>query len=373
LLAEGRPPIRSGPQDPLAAARSARLIYLTDESAGLSRVRSRGGFRYLRAGRPVKDRATLDRIVRLAIPPAWTQVWICPRPDGHIQATGRDARGRKQYRYHHRWREVRDRTKFGRMIDFARALPQVRQVVAADLRRGGFPREKVLATVVRLLEATSIRVGNDEYARHNGHYGLTTLRDQHVAVRGPVLRFQFKGKSGRQHVVDLHDRSLARIVRGCQELPGQRLFQYHDESGRRHAVGSGDVNDYLRAATGQDFTAKDFRTWAGTTLVAARLAACAEPPSATAARREVLAAVDAAAERLGNTRTVCRSSYVHPAVVDAFMEGWLRVPPRVRSAPAPRGLAPLERATWRVLQAAARVTGPRDRTLPARARRVPRQ
>jgi DNA topoisomerase-1 len=349
------------------------LTYVSDDRPGITRAPGKGGFRYHHpGGRPLKDPATLRRIARLAIPPAWTDVWICPRPDGHIQATGRDARGRKQYRYHERWREVRDRTKFGRMIDFARALPHIRQVVAADLRRAGLPREKVLATVVRLLESTSIRVGNDEYARHNRHYGLTTLKDEHVAVRGPALRFQFKGKSGKDHVVDLHDRSLARIVRGCQEIPGQRLFQYLDANGRRRAIGSGDVNDYLRAASGSDFTAKDFRTWAGTTLVAGRLAACAEPASATAAKREVLAAVDAAAERLGNTRSVCRSSYVHPAVVDAFMEGWLRAPRQVRGSRAPRGLDPLERATLRVLQSAARLTGRRDRVLPGRVSRVPR-
>lgn len=332
----------------------------------------RGGFRYRRAdGRPLRDPATLERITRLAIPPAWRDVWICPRSDGHIQATGRDARGRKQYRYHPRWREVRDRTKFGRMIEFARTLPRIRQVVRGDLRRSGLPREKVLATVVRLLESTCIRVGSDEYARDNRHYGLTTLQDQHVAVRGSQLRFHFKGKSGKEHVVDLQDRRVAGIVRGCQEIPGQRLFQYRDERGHRRAVGSGDVNDYLRAVTGSDFTAKDFRTWAGTTLVAGQLVACAQPTSATAAKQAVLAAVDAAAERLGNTRTVCRSSYVHPAVVDAFLEGWLRAPPRVRRMGAPRGLDPLERATLRVLQAAARVTGRRDRALPERVRRVP--
>jgi DNA topoisomerase-1 len=314
-----------------------------------------GRFHYRRAdGRKVSDRATLERIARLAIPPAWTAVWICPRPDGHIQATGRDARGRKQYRYHERWREVRDRTKFGRMIAFARALPRIRRHVARDLRRAGLPREKVLATVVRLLEATCIRVGSDEYARHNRHYGLTTLQNQHVAVRGPELRFRFKGKGGKAHEVGLRDRALARIIRTCQEIPGQRLFQYVDEQGRTHAVDSGDVNEYLRVCSGSDFTAKDFRTWAATNIVAAELAAIAEPSSVTAAKRSVLAAIDAAAERLGNTRAVCRASYVHPGVLDAFMEGWLHAPAgSVRAAP-PRGLDELELATWRVLQAAAR-------------------
>jgi DNA topoisomerase-1 len=359
LLAQDRPPIQPGPQDPLAAAAAARLRYVSDDQPGLQRVPAGKGFRYLRAGRPVHDRATLERIAVLAIPPAWTGVWICPHPDGHIQATGRDARGRKQYRYHPRWREIRDRTKFGRMIEFAQALPRIRRAVMADLRRPGLPREKVLATVVRLLEATCIRVGSDEYARHNRHYGLTTLKDQHVAVHGPELRFHFQGKSGKQHQVGLRDRALARIVRNCQEIPGQRLFQYLDHRGRRRAVGSGDVNAYLRAVSGSDFTAKDFRTWAGTTLVAAHLGGCAEPASATAARREVLAAIDAAAERLGNTRAVCRASYVHPAVVDAFTEGWLRAPPRVLRAPSPRGLDALELSTLRVLQAAARRPRPR--------------
>jgi DNA topoisomerase-1 len=359
LLAEDRAPIQPGPQDPLKAAAAARLRYVSDEDPGLQRVPAGEGFRYLRGGRPVRDRPTLERIARLAIPPAWTEVWICPRADGHIQATGRDARRRKQYRYHPRWREVRDRTKFGRMIEFAQALPRIRRAVLADLRRPGLPREKVLATVVRLLEATCIRVGSEEYARHNRHYGLTTLKDRHVAVRGPELRFAFQGKSGKHHHVGLRDRALARIVRNCQEIPGQRLFQYLDQRGRRRPVGSGDVNAYLRAVSGSDFTAKDFRTWAGTTLVAARLCGCDEPSSAAAARREVLAAIDAAAERLGNTRAVCRASYVHPAVVDAFTEGWLRAPPRVLRAPSPRGLDALELGTLRVLQAAARRPRPR--------------
>jgi DNA topoisomerase-1 len=355
LLAQDRPAIAPGPLDPLAAAAAAKLSYVSDESPGIQRVAVGRAFRYrLPDGRPLRDRATLDRIARLVIPPAWTAVWICPRADGHIQATGRDARGRKQYRYHPRWREVRDRTKFGRMIDFAQALPRIRRAVAADLRRPGLPREKVLATVVRLLEATCIRVGSEEYARHNRHYGLTTLRDQHVAVRGPELRFHFHGKSGKEHVVGLRDRALARIVRNCQEIPGQRLFQYLDQRGRRRAIGSGDVNEYLRRKSGSDFTAKDFRTWSGTTLVAARLASCAEPGSAAAARREVIAAIDAAAERLGNTRAVCRASYVHPAILEAFAEGWLSAPPRVLRAPSPRGLDALELATLRVLQAAAR-------------------
>jgi DNA topoisomerase I len=358
LLASDRPPLRPGPQDPVEAAAEARLAYVSDDGPGITRIATRQGFRYVRpGGRLVRDRATVERISRLAVPPAWTAVWICPRADGHIQATGRDARGRKQYRYHPRWREIRDRTKFGHLVDFARALPRIRRVVAADLRRPGLPARKVLATVVRLLETTAIRVGSDEYARANHHFGLTTLHNRHVAVRGPELRFHFQGKSGKEHVVGVRDRRLARIVRNCQEIPGQRLFQYCDERGRRHAVGSGDVNDYLRAVSGSDFTAKDFRTWVGTTLVAARLAGCPEATSAAAAKRNVLGAIDAAAELLGNTRAVCRASYVHPAVVDAYTEGRMRPLPRARRSSV--GLDALERATLRLLAAAARRTLPR--------------
>jgi DNA topoisomerase I len=354
LLARDRAPIAPGPQRPEEAAAAARLRYVSDDRPGITRVPAGGGFRYRRpGGRPVTDRPTLDRIARLAIPPAWTGVWICPHADGHIQATGRDARRRKQYRYHQRWREVRDRTKFGRMIEFAQALPRIRRAVAAELRRPGHTREKVLATVVRLLETTSIRVGGEEYARQNRSYGLTTMQDQHVAVRGAEVRFRFRGKSGKAHTVDLRDQALARIVRNCQEIPGQRLFQYI-EHGHRRAIDSGDVNEYIRDISDGDFTAKDFRTWAGTTLVAGCLVACAEPSSATAAKREILGAVDAAARRLGNTRAVCRASYVHPAVLDAFTEGWIRSPPRVLRAATPRGLDRLELTTLRVLQAAAR-------------------
>jgi DNA topoisomerase-1 len=354
LLAEDRQPLLPGPKDPVQAAQLARLTYVSDEEPGIERERAGRSFRYRRPdGRLVKDAATLGRIRSLVIPPAWSEVWICPDSEGHIQATGRDARRRKQYRYHPRWREVRDRTKFGRMIEFAQVLPRVRRAVSADLRRPGLPREKVLAAVVRLLETTCIRVGGDEYARQNRHFGLTTLLDQHVDIAGPQMRFHFKGKSGKQHEVGLRDPALAKVVRNCQEIPGQRLFQYVDDSGDHHAIGSADVNDYLRAISGGEFTAKDFRTWAGTTLVAAALIAAEDPGTAAAGKRQVLAAIDEAAERLGNTRSVCRSSYVHPAVIDAFMEGWLRRPPRVLRARTPRGLDKLEVATLRVLEAAA--------------------
>jgi DNA topoisomerase I len=357
LLAEDRPPIVAGPVDPAAAAAKARLRYVSDEGAGITRVKAgKNGFRYLRAGaraRPVTDAATLKRIRSLVIPPAWTDVWICPRADGHIQATGRDARGRKQYRYHARWREIRDRTKFGRMIEFAQSLPRLRRTVANDLRLPGLPRRKVLATVVRLLETTCIRVGSDEYARSNRHFGLTTLLDQHVEIDGSDLRFRFRGKSGKEHEVGLRDRHLARVVRNCQEIPGQRLFQYLDERGKRRAIGSGDVNDYLREISGTDFTAKDFRTWAGTRLMTAALLAGEDPASAAASKRQLLAAIDTVANRLGNTRAVCRASYIHPAVIDAFVGGWLRTPPRVLRAATPRGLERLEITTLRILQAAA--------------------
>jgi DNA topoisomerase-1 len=341
-------------QDPAGkAAVEARLHYVSDDEPGIQRVRIGRGFRYRRPdGRPLRDRATLARIRSLVIPPAWTAVWICPDADGHIQATGRDARGRKQYRYHPRWREVRDRTKFEHLIDFACTLPRIRRAVSADLRRAGLPRRKVLAAVVRLLEETCIRVGGDEYARHNHHFGLTTLEDRHVDVSGAALRFHFKGKSGKPHQVGLRDPALARLVRNCQDLPGQRLFQYVDEAGAHHAIGSDDVNEYLREVSGRDITAKDFRTWAGTVQVAAALAVCDEPTSAAAGKREVVAAIDAAAERLGNTRSVCRSSYVHPAVIDAYLGNWLRTPPPGRHPRSPRGLDRLEVAALRVLEGA---------------------
>jgi DNA topoisomerase-1 len=348
---------------PLGAARQAQLTYVSDERPGIKRVARPGHFSYRRAdGRPVRDAATLARIAHLAIPPAWREVWICPDPRGHIQATGRDVRGRKQYRYHARWREVRDRSKFGRMIEFARALPRIRRAVAADLRRQGLPRDKVLAVIVRLLERTSIRVGNDEYARANNHFGITTLQDRHAQIGHGAVRFHFRGKSGKEHAIDLHDPALARLVRRCRDLPGQRLFQYLDDKRKRHNVGSGDVNEYVRRVSGADFTAKDFRTWAGTTLVAATLIACGAPASAAAGNRQVLRAIDAAALRLGNTRAVCRSSYVHPAVIDAFMAGRLEVPALAAAAKAAArtpethgtGLGKLERATLRVLEAAAR-------------------
>ncbi|MGE0450413.1 MAG: DNA topoisomerase IB [Vicinamibacterales bacterium] len=308
---------------PPESAKIAGLRYV-DEGAtpGITRRGSKSRPAYVRPdGTRVADPADLQRIRGLAIPPAWTDVWICPYADGHLQATGRDVRGRKQYRYHERWREVRDEVKYGRLIAFADALPRIRRKTAADLRRSGLPREKVLAAVVQLLEKTLIRVGNDEYARQNGSVGLTTMRDGHARVHGGTVRFEFRGKSGVEHAVELDDRRLARIVKACRDLPGQELFQYVDVGGQRQAVGSGDVNDYLRRISGQDFTAKDFRTWAGTVLAAQALAAGEPHVTPAQAKRHIAQAIGAVAARLGNTKTVCRACYVHPAILEAYVDG----------------------------------------------------
>ncbi len=312
------------PPDPVASARAAGLRYVRDDRPGIRRVRSGKGFRYVDPdGVPIRDPDTRARIRSLAIPPAWTDIWICPQAHGHLQATGRDARGRKQYRYHPRWRTVRDETKYDRLIAFGQALPKLRARVDVDLALPGLPRRKVLATVVRLLETTLIRVGNEEYARSNGSVGLTTMRDRHVKVDGGTVTFAFRGKSGVRHRIDLQDRRLARIVRRCRDLPGDELFQYVDEQGVQHSVDSGDVNDYLRETAGEEFTAKDFRTWAGTVLAAKALQEFAAFDSQAQARRNVLTAIESVARRLGNTRTVCRNCYVHPAVLYAYLDGSL--------------------------------------------------
>ncbi|MGI8926940.1 MAG: DNA topoisomerase IB [Tepidiformaceae bacterium] len=305
-----------------AEAQAAGLRYVNDSAPGIRRLKARGGFRYAEpAGEPVRDDATLARVRSLAIPPAWTDVWICARANGHIQATGRDARGRKQYRYHPRWRSTRDETKYGRMAAFGEALPAIRERVVRDAALAGLPREKVVATVVRLLEATLIRVGNEEYRVANGSFGLTTMRDRHVAVDGSEVRFAFRGKSGKEHAVSLRDRRLASIVRRCRDIPGYELFQYIDTDGARQSVGSADVNAYLKETTGQDFTAKDFRTWAGTVLASLALQEFEAFDSEVQAKRNVVRAIESVAERLGNTPTICRKSYVHPAVIDAYLEG----------------------------------------------------
>ena len=308
--------------DPVASAKIAGLHYSTDARPGIRRVKRGKTFSYLRPdGRPVKDAETLERIRRLVIPPAWRDVWVSPDPRGHLQVTGLDARGRKQYRYHPRWREVRDETKYGRMIDFGRALPAIRRRTEADLRRTGLPREKVLAAVVRLLEKTFIRVGNEEYARDNRSFGLTTMRDGHVKINGSKVKFIFRGKSGVEHDLELDDRRLARIVKQCRDLPGQELFQYRDDRGHVVDLGSADVNAYLKAITGRDFTSKDFRTWAGTVLAATLLREYEAVDSQARAKKNIVRAVEEVAKKLGNTKAVCRKCYIHPAIFDAYLDG----------------------------------------------------
>jgi DNA topoisomerase-1 len=310
-------------QPPVASAKAAGLRYVDDaRTPGIRRIGSKSRVRYVGPnGATISNAAELQRIKALVIPPAWTDVWICPDPRGHLQATGRDARGRKQYRYHRRWREVRDEVKYGRLIAFAQVLPRIRRRTSADLRKAGLPREKVLAAAVQLLEKTLIRIGNEEYARDNGSIGLTTMRDSHAKIRGSAVRFEFRGKSGVAHAVDLRDRRLARIVKACRDLPGYELFQYVDGDGARQTIGSADVNDYLREIAGAEFTAKDFRTWAGTVLAAEALAEVASFRSDTEARRNVVKAIERVAKRLGNTKSVCRKCYIHPAIIDAYLEG----------------------------------------------------
>jgi len=308
------------------AAARAGLRYVTDGVAGIRRKRSGKGWAYYAPdGARIADAKLRRRLNALAIPPAWTEVWICPDPDGHIQATARDARGRKQYRYHPSYREARDRSKFRRMLEFSEVLPLVRERVERDLRQADLSRRQLLATVVRLLDRTLIRVGNDEYARENRSFGLTTLRRKHVHVEGALLRFGFRGKSGVEHSISLADPRLARIIQRCQDLPGHELFQYLDEAGKRQTVSSDDVNAYLREITGREVTAKDFRTWGGTMLAAIELRAAGPAASRREADRNVVRAIDAVAERLGNTRAVCRKYYVHPTLVRAYLLG-LTVP-----------------------------------------------
>ncbi|MFN4087641.1 MAG: DNA topoisomerase IB [Alphaproteobacteria bacterium] len=305
-------------------AHEAGLVYVSDGLPGIARRRRGKGFSYYGPdGGRIVDRATLGRLRGLAVPPAWTDVWLCPVARGHIQATGRDARGRKQYRYHLRWREVRDETKYHRMVAFGRALPAIRARVSADMARRGLPREKVLATVVRLLETSLIRVGNRAYARENKSFGLTTLRNRHARIAGSEIRFRFRAKGGVDREVTLRDRRLARVVKACHDLPGQDLFQYLDASGERHPIGSADVNGSLQDVTGVDFTAKDFRTWAGTVLAAFALQEFEAFDSEAAAKRNLTQAITAVASRLGNTVAICRKCYVHPEIVAAYLDGTL--------------------------------------------------
>jgi DNA topoisomerase-1 len=309
---------------PRESAKVAGLRYVSDATPGIRRERQADTFQYFdRQGLEITDEKELQRFKSLGIPPAWTDVWICPQPNGHLQATGRDAKGRKQYRYHPRWRATRDEAKYDRLIAFGRALPQMRARVDRDLRQPDLTREKVLAAVVRLLETTLIRVGNDEYARSNKSYGLTTMHDKHVIVDDATITFQFRGKSGKRHTITLNDRRLARIVKRCRDLPGYELFQYLDDQGQRQTIGSADVNDYLREVTGQEFTAKDFRTWAGTVLAAKALREFAPHSSPTEAKKNIVRAIERVAERLGNTPSICRKCYIHPVVLDAYIDGSL--------------------------------------------------
>jgi DNA topoisomerase-1 len=341
--------------DPLESAKAAGLRYVTDDEPGIRRQKRGKGFNFLDPqGKTIKDEKTLERIRKLAIPPAWTDVWICPRPNGHLQATGRDARGRKQYRYHANWREVRDETKFGRMIAFGDSLPKIRERIDRDMSQRGLGREKVLATVVKLLETTLIRVGNKEYVKQNNSFGLTTLRDQHVDVDGATLRFEFRGKSGKEHSVEVQDRRLARIVKQCRDVPGQKLFQYLDGNGERQSVSSEDVNAYLRETTGEDFSAKDFRTWGGTVLALSALLEVGACESEREANKAVVEAIKHVSGQLGNRPAICRKYYVHPVVIQSFLEGSLRdtLEDAVEDSPADEsnGLRRLEAQVLRLLK-----------------------
>jgi DNA topoisomerase-1 len=308
--------------DAVQAAKEAGLRYVSDTQPGIARKRRGKGFGYTtQDGAPVRDPEVLARIKSVVIPPAWTDVWICANPKGHLQATGRDARGRKQSRYHPRWREVRDETKDERMLTFGVALPSIRERVAHDLALPGLPRPKVLATIVRLMETTLIRVGNEEYARQNRSYGLTTMRGRHVNVDGSTITFKFRGKSGVRHTIDVSDRRLAKIVQRCQDIPGYELFQYVDSDGTPRAIDSADVNEYLREVSSQDFTAKDFRTWAGTVLACMMLRETEPFESETQAKKNVVQAIKEVAARLGNTPSVCRKCYVHPGVLECYLAG----------------------------------------------------
>jgi DNA topoisomerase I len=361
--------------DPQDAAESAGLRYVSDSRPGIRRRKSGKGFGYRRAdGSKVAEAEVLRRIKSLAIPPAWTNVWICPFADGHIQATGRDARGRKQYRYHTRFREVRESTKYEHMVAFTEALPALRAKVREHMAMRGLPREKVLATVVHLLEITLIRVGNDEYAKHNSSYGLTTLKNRHVAIDGNEVRFRFTGKSGKQWFLGVKDPRIAKIVRACQELPGQELLQYIDDEGDPQDVTSNDVNAYLKEITGKDITAKDFRTWAGTVLAAMALSEMASFDNAAQAKRNLRSAIEKVAARLGNTPTICRKCYVHPEVLSSYMDGNLLLEIKselecdLRDALA--GLKPEEAAVLAMLRS--RLANEVARTPAASTNRTPR-
>lgn len=343
-------------EDPAVSARVAGLRYVIDTAPGIGRVSQGKGFRYVDPkGRVVRAADTLGRIRRLVIPPAWTDVWICPLENGHIQATGRDARGRKQYRYHPRWQEFRNATKFHRMVLFGKALPRTRRKLRRDLRLTGLPREKVVATVIALLEMTLIRIGNEAYAQENNSFGLTTMRDRHVDVSGSTIRFRFRGKSGKEHEVQVMNRHLAKTVRECQDLPGQELFQYIDEDGEQRTISSEDVNAYLREVSGQDFTAKDFRTWAGTVLFVDAIRRLDPCRSVAHAKRQAAEIIRRVAAQLRNTPTVCRNYYIHPYVLERFLDNSLHgIIDKVCEHERKNHSLPTESLVMRLLKQAAR-------------------
>lgn len=347
-----------------ATARQVGLRYVGDNAPGIARVADGDAFRYIGPdGKTIRDEATLARIRSLAIPPAWTDVWICAWENGHIQATGRDAKRRKQYRYHPQWRNVRDEAKYERMLGFGKALPAIRKSASEALALPGLPREKVLATIVVLLEATMMRVGNEQYARHNKSFGLTTLRDRHAHIDGGEVEFRFRGKSGVQHAVRVDDPRLARIIRRMRDLPGQELFQYVDDDGEQRTVGSADVNDYLREITGEDFTAKDFRTWSGTLLAAMALQEYEKFDSEAQAKKNVVRAIESVAERLGNTPSICRKCYVHPTVIESYLDGTMLQAMRARAREEMsedlHALSPEEAAVLALLQERLHAAAPR--------------
>jgi DNA topoisomerase I len=340
--------------DPTDSARAAGLRYVYDTRPGITRHRTRTGFRYRSPdNKPLRDKDTLARIKSLVIPPAWVDVWICPLPNGHLQATGRDAKGRKQSRYHPDWRKARDQSKYEHMLVFGATLPTIRQRVNEHLTLPGLPREKVLATIVRLLETTFIRIGNESYARENNSFGLTTLRRRHVDIRGSRLTFKFKGKSGVEHTINLTDRRLARIVKTCRDIPGYELFEFLDDDGNARTIDSTSVNDYLREIANENFTAKDFRTWAGTVLAADILCTFEPCDSATQLKKNTVEAIKSVAQRLGNTPSVCRKCYVHPAVLDAYLTGamsTLLADLKPSTSTHPHALRPEESALMHLLE-----------------------
>jgi DNA topoisomerase I len=352
------------PLEPTEAAASAGLRYVSDNRPGYCRRKAGGRFAYVKQdGKRLSDRAALRRIRALAIPPAWTDVWICPFADGHIQATGRDARGRKQYRYHSRFREVRESSKYEHVLTFARALPRIRTRIRRDMAKSGLPREKVISTIVYLLDKTLIRIGNDDYAKHNKSYGLTTLKNKHADVVGSEVRFHFVGKSGKEWTVKLRDRRVAKTIRACQELPSQDLLQYRDDDGSIQDVTSSDVNAYIREITGMDITAKDFRTWAGTVLAGIALQEVESFDSEAQAKRNVRSAIEQVAKRLGNTPTICRKCYIHPEILGAYLDGSLIKQLTARSEKILRddlsGLEPEEAAVLALLRSRLRVVSRR--------------